>query len=135
MKFNVIVIDDCPLQLLAAEKLIRENKYLNLTGSYTDPYLGLQALNSSAVDLVILDIEMPLLDGLSLTKLLTRKESLKLVMNSSKIAFECSSYEHGAVDFIVKPLTRLRFDIAISKVLESHNTMADKKENVSTIAS
>ena len=115
MNLNAIVIDDSPVQLLIASRLIQRNKHLNLLGAYTNPYLGLSAINSMEVDVVILDIEMPEIDGLSLIKFFD--EQVKVIMNSTKPSFEFQAYTSGASDFLCKPLSASSLDFSISKIL------------------
>ena len=129
MKLNVIVIDDSPVQLLVASKLIQQSKQLNLIGAYANPYLGLSAINNMDVDIVILDIEMPQIDGFSLIKLFD--EQLKVIMNSTKACFEFQAYTSGACDFLCKPLSFSSLEGSISKVL-SVEKYTSVSENVYT---
>ncbi|MEX0291012.1 MAG: LytR/AlgR family response regulator transcription factor [Flavobacteriaceae bacterium] len=115
MKLNVIVIDDSPVQLLVTSKLIQRNKHLNLIAVYANPSVGLLAANSSEVDIVILDVEMPDIDGFSLMKLFDGH--IKVIMNSTKASFESRAFAAGAVDFLPKPLNDLSLESSISKLL------------------
>lgn len=132
MKLNVIVIDDSGVQLALSSKLIEKNEHLNLVGTFTNPFLGLSAVNSKDVDLVLLDIEMPEIDGFSLRKLF--KNSVEVVMNSTRASFELQAYSHGAIDFLAKPLSDSRLDVAVSRVLELKRLLAFEKP-ISTVAS
>lgn len=129
MKLNVIVIDDSAVQLALSSKLIEKNKHLNLVGTFTDPFLGLKAVNSEAVDLVLLDIEMPEIDGFSLKKLF--KKSVEVVLNSTRVSFEAEAYSNGAIDFLAKPLSAMKLDLSIARVLEMKRLLAyEKPSNV-----
>jgi DNA-binding NtrC family response regulator len=122
MKLNVIVIDDSAVQLTISSKLIQKNVHLNFVGSYSDPFLALSAVNNEDIDLVLLDIEMPEIDGFSLRKLF--KSSVEVVMNSTRPSFELQAYTNGAIDFLAKPLSSSRLDLAVSRVFELRRLLA-----------
>lgn len=132
MKLNVIVIDDSTVQLELSSKLIKKNKHLKLVGTFSNPFLGLSVVNGQDVDLVLLDVEMPEIDGFSLQQLF--KESVEVVINSSKTSFELEAYSNGAIDFLVKPLSASRLDLAVARVLELKRMLTFDKP-ISTVAS
>ena len=115
MKLDIIVIDDSPLQLSVTSKLIAKNDHLNLIGIYSNPFLGLSAVNDQKADLVLLDIEMPEIDGLSLLKLFN--DSVEVILNSANFFYENQAHDSRAVDFLRKPLTRSKLNTSVSRVL------------------
>ncbi len=116
MKLNVIVIDDSAVQLALSSKLIEKNEHLQLVGTFTNPFLALNTVNSQDIDLVLLDIEMPEIDGFSLQKFFN--DSVAVVMNSTRASFELQAYSNGAIDFLSKPLSTSRLDLAVARVLD-----------------
>lgn len=128
MRLNVIVIDDSVLQLTLSSQLIKKNADLNLLGAYSDPYLGLKAVNEQDVDVVLLDVEMPEIDGFSLQKLF--KDSVEVVMNSTKDCFELQAYMSGAIDFLLKPLSPKQIARAVRRVDEMKAIISSKEEAV-----
>ena len=133
MKLNVIIIDDSAVQLALASKLIKKNKNLNLVGAYSDPFLGLNVVNNEKVDLVLLDVEMPEIDGFSLQNLF--KESVAVIINSTRAFFEFQAYVNGAIDFLQKPLNQSKIELAVQRVLKSKQNAADEAAGLATIAS
>ncbi len=115
MKLNVIVIDDSPIQLLLASKLIQQNKNLTLIGSYANPTLGLAAVNSMDVDIVLLDVEMPKMDGFSFKKNIVKE--VPVIMNSTRSSFKRKALRLGVLDFLCKPLNASKLGNAVSKIL------------------
>ena len=65
-----IVVDDEPLAVQLLEGFIRRTPSLELAGSFNDPVLALGEIRSLAPELVFLDIQMPDLDGLELSRML-----------------------------------------------------------------
>ena len=121
------------MQLALSSKLIEKNEHLNLVGTYTNPFLGLNAINSQDVDVVLLDIEMPEIDGFALQKLF--KDDVDVVMNSTRPSFEIQAYSNGAIDFLAKPLTSSRLELAVARVLEMKRLLAFDKQIVRSCAS
>lgn len=133
MKLSVIVIDDSPVQLLIAARLIKQHRHLTLEGAYSNPQLGLQAVNNTEVDIVLLDIEMPEMDGFSLKKLFNKQ--VEVIMNSTKASFELMAYSAGAIDFLHKPISAPLLDCAIVKIMNEEKLPKGKEELVTAIAS
>ncbi len=133
MKLSVIIIDDSPLQLLISSKLIRQNKHLNLIGAYTNPMLGLMAVNGLDVDILLLDVEMPEIDGFALKSQITKP--VEVIMNSTKPSFELRAYSVGAIDFINKPLKAERLHSSIAKVMKEEKFMGNQEKAFSAVAS
>jgi len=132
MKLNVVVIDDSVVQLALSSKLVQKNEHLNLVGTFTNPFLGLNTVNSQNIDLVLLDVEMPEIDGFALQDLF--KDSVEVVMNSSKASFEVQAYANGAIDFLAKPFSASRLARAVSRVLELKRILTFEK-SVGNVAS
>jgi len=133
MKLNVVVIDDSALQLVLASKLIQRNEHLNLVGAYADPFLGLNAVNTEKVDVVLLDVEMPEIDGFSLQKLF--KNSVHVIVNSTRANFELQAYVNGAIDFIQKPLNTTKIEKAVARIIEFQKLTTVEGTFMNTIAS
>jgi DNA-binding NtrC family response regulator len=133
MKLNVVVIDDSALQLILASKLIQKNEQLNLVGAYADPFLGLNAINTEKVDVVLLDVEMPEIDGFSLQKLF--KNSVHVIVNSTRANFELQAYVNGAIDFIQKPLTTEKIEKTVTRIMEFKRLVVSERIAVNTLAS
>jgi len=129
MSLNIIVIDDSPMQLLLSSRLIRQNSQLNLVGTFADPFMALNAIHTMKVDIVLLDVEMPEIDGFSLKKLFNKQ--VEVIINSSRPIFAFQAYAQGAADFLNKPLNANALDRSISKILESIPCF-NKKEALET---
>jgi len=133
MKLNIIIIDDSPVQLAISSRLIQKNENLNLIGSYSNPFLGLNAVTNSEVDVVLLDVEMPEIDGFSLQRLFNKK--IEIIINSTNASFEAKAYYTGAVDFLNKPINESRFNASIDRVMLSKRHMEAQEKKLTAFAS
>ena len=89
---------------------------LQWTGSFRDPIEALTFLKNHEVDLVFLDVNMPGLTGIQFLKSLRKKPLVIFTTAYSQYAVE--SYEHDAVDYLLKPIEFDRFCRAVTKAQE-----------------
>ena len=87
--------------------------FLELAGSFNDPVLALSEIRTQAPDLVFLDIQMPDLDGMELSRMLPPETRVIFTTAFKQYAFE--SYEVSALDFLLKPIRYQKFLEAAEK--------------------
>ena len=112
-KIRCIIVDDEPLAVEMLAGYVRRTPSLELTGTFTDSVLALSEIGSSMPDLVFMDIQMPDLNGLELSKLLPSETKIVFTTAFKEYAFE--SYEVGAVDYLLKPIKDQKFIEAVAK--------------------
>ena len=111
---KVIIVDDEPKAIeLIASYLAHFSKF-ELVATFRNGLKALEFLNSNAVDVVFLDINMPHLSGLSLSKMISPNTNIVFTTAYSEHALE--SYEVNAVDYLLKPISLDRFTRAITKL-------------------
>lgn len=108
-----IIIDDEIDVIESLVELVRHIPKLEVSKSFTDPFKGLKFLQDNRVDLVFLDIEMPLISGIELIKSCVRRPQIIFMSNSNRLAI--LGYELDATDFLVKPLTFDRLLKAVNR--------------------
>ena len=113
---NCIVVDDEPLAIKMLENFIDRTPFLALIGSYTDPILALSDINDKKPDLVFLDIQMPDLNGMEMSKMIPERTKVIFTTAFKEYAFE--SYKVSAMDFLLKPIRYQNFLKAASKAKE-----------------
>ena len=112
-KIRCIVVDDEPLAVEMLAAFIRKTPSLELTATFTDPVLALSAIGEEKPDLVFLDILMPDLNGLELSRLLPQDTRVIFTTAFRQYAFE--SYEVEALDYLLKPIRYQKFIESVSK--------------------
>ena len=80
-KMRCIIVDDEPLAVELMAGYVRKTPSLELVGTYTDPVAALSEIRSTLPDLVFMDIQMPDLNGLELSRVLPEQEKPRLLSN------------------------------------------------------
>ena len=110
------VVDDEPLAVKMLENFIARTPFLELVASFTDPVLALSEMRTQAPDLVFLDIQMPDLSGMELSRMVPAGTRIIFTTAFKQYAFE--SYEVSALDFLLKPIRYQKFLEAAEKARE-----------------
>ena len=110
------VVDDEPLAVKMLENFIARTPFLELVASFTDPVLALSEMRPQAPDLVFLDIQMPDLSGMELSRMVPAGTRIIFTTAFKQYAFE--SYEVSALDFLLKPIRYQKFLEAAEKARE-----------------
>ena len=108
-----IIIDDEPLARDILETLISTNPQLELLAVCQNALEGYQALQVHQPDLVLLDIQMPQMTGIEFLKSLKTPPMVIFTTAYSNYALE--GFDLNAVDYLLKPISKPRFDAAVQK--------------------
>lgn len=113
-----LVVDDEPLALDILEDYISKVPFLTLVKTTTSAIEGLSLVQSDAIDLVFLDVQMPELTGIQFLKIINGKCDVILTTAYSQYALD--GYELDVVDYLLKPIAFDRFYKAAQKVLQNN---------------
>ena len=122
---RVLICDDEPLALDRLAALIGQCAGVELTGSVLGGRELLAEVQKSAPDLILLDIEMPHLDGFDVIEALSRLTWPSdagpplVVFVTAHPEFALDAFESGALDFISKPVRLSRLERALSRAAEA----------------
>lgn len=123
----MVVVDDNKIARATMKQLSGQIKGLVVEGDFADAIDAYNYLQDHEVDLLLLDIEMPGMSGLELTRSMIKKRPV-IIFTTSKKDYAVEAFELNVADYIVKPVTPARFVQAIEKasiIIESN------KEDVS----
>ena len=126
MSLNCIVVDDSSIQRLSLIKLIESNSNLNLIAEYKNAVDAKNGIGAKKIDLIFLDVEMPVINGFEFLDVLTNKPQIIFVTGKAEYAMKAFEYE--ATDYLKKPIEKERFNIAVEKALQKH--LLNKDQNV-----
>lgn len=128
MKLNCIVVDDSAIQRMTITKLVNESPNLHLVGDYANALEAKNCINHHEVDLIFLDIEMPLINGFDLLD--GMKVKPQIIFITSKADYAVKAFDYEATDFLQKPISKERFLKAVKKALELHQLRNDSSEDL-----
>ena len=123
----IIVEDEAPARELLKAYLQRHDE-IELICECADGFSGVKAINENKPDLVFLDIEMPKLTGFELIELLD--EMPQIIFTTAYNQYAIKAFELSAVDYLMKPFSRERFNEAIQKVFSRISQKEESTENI-----
>lgn len=112
---NCIIVDDEIAARAIVKQLCSKMPELDVIEEFDNAIDAIKFLNQHAIDVVFLDIHMPGFTGVDLVQ--TLKDPPRIVLTTSDTDFAIDAYQYEAiVDYLVKPITLERFEIAIRKI-------------------
>lgn len=117
---STIVVDDEPLARSLVCSLVRSDPELELTGAYENGKEALRAAHTCCPDLVFLDIQMPVVDGIAVAAELARQEQPPyIVFVTAWDTHAIEAFKLNALDYLVKPLQKARFAETLNRAKEA----------------
>lgn len=124
--YKVLVVEDDPMVRMINEQYVRMNKDFCIASSVKNGQEALDYLKENKVDLVILDVFMPFMNGVEFLKKL-REQKLKTEVIMVTAANDTSTLEEtmhlGVIDYLVKPFALERFQVALEKFTAKMNAI------------
>ncbi|MCS4169919.1 DNA-binding LytR/AlgR family response regulator [Salinibacter ruber] len=111
---RTLIVDDEPTAQEVPAEYVGRHAGLEAVGTCGSAVEAANTLRDEAVDLLLLDVEMPEMSGMELVKMMEDPPAVVLVTASEEYAVE--AFELAAVDYLVKPVRYARFLEAINRV-------------------
>ncbi|MEJ6547004.1 MAG: response regulator transcription factor [Flavobacteriaceae bacterium] len=126
MSLKTIIIDDEPLAVNILKKYCSEIKEISLEATFNSAVDAASYIHKNYIDLVFLDINMPLLDGLSFLKSLTVKPMV--IMTTAHETHALESFKLQAIDYLVKPIPFPTFLKSVQRIIGLKTTRGDSEQ-------
>ena len=114
---TVFIAEDEPLARDVLRDAIYAHPALRLAGEAGDGATALEQINRIRPDVVFMDIQMPEMTGLEVLRRLSCTPDI--VFTTAYDQYAVTAFELNAVDYLLKPFTRARFDAAVARLLEA----------------
>jgi DNA-binding LytR/AlgR family response regulator len=114
-----VLIDDEPLAIKVLQNYFTNFTDFEVVGTFNNSLEALDFINSTAVDAVFLDINMPMMTGFELISLIENKT--KVIITTAFREFAAESYDLDVLDYLVKPIPLPRFIKCINKITTEYN--------------
>ena len=100
---SCIIIDDEPLAVKLMESYVTKTPFLELKGSFTSGGQAFEFIQDNPVDLLFCDIQMPGLNGMDLSKMLT--EDTRIIFTTAFSQYAIEGFKVHALDYLLKPIS------------------------------
>jgi DNA-binding LytR/AlgR family response regulator len=114
--FTCLIVDDDPFDRLVIESELAKYPFLQVKGSFSHPLEARSLMDVVNIQLLILDIDMPLVNGLDLLRSLP--DPIPCIFVTSHPEFALEGFELHALDYLLKPLKADRFRQAVLRAKE-----------------
>lgn len=113
MTMKLIIIDDEPLARSIVKEYLQAFPDIELVQECGDGFEGVKAIQQHQPDLVILDIQMPKINGFEMLELIENPPAV--IFATAFEEFAIKAFEAHAIDYLLKPFSKERFIKAIDK--------------------
>ncbi|MCD8269348.1 MAG: LytTR family DNA-binding domain-containing protein [Parabacteroides sp.] len=132
MILTCAIIDDEPLAISLLESYVNKTPFLRLAGKYNSAINALPVLSKEPVDLLLLDIQMPELNGMEFSRTLEADTRIIFTTAFSQYAFD--SYKVNALDYLLKPISYPDFLKSANKTLQWYELLRNNTPAQDTAA-
>lgn len=117
---KVIIIDDEPLARSIIIEYLQSMDDVELLAECNNGFEGIKAIQQHQPDLIFLDIQMPKINGFEMLELI--EDPPAVIFTTAFDEFAIKAFEANAVDYLLKPFSKVRFEKAVLKYQQSKNT-------------
>jgi two-component system, LytTR family, response regulator len=114
MTLRVVIVDDEPPARARLRRLVKAHDAVEIVAECGDGAAAVQAIESVRPDLVLLDVQMPELDGFEVLRALDMTPLPAVIFVTAFDKYALRAFEVHALDYVVKPVEAARFDRALS---------------------
>jgi DNA-binding LytR/AlgR family response regulator len=116
-----VTIDDEPLARECIDNYVRNVDFLESVGVGSNPLDLRKLLETTPVDLIFLDIQMPVMNGIEFLKMTATTPMV--IITTAYPSYALESFQLDVLDYLVKPITFSRFFKAVNKAKDYHQLL------------
>lgn len=124
-----VIIDDEPLARLIVREYLQQYPEVEVLQECNDGFEGVKAIMQHQPDLIFLDIQMPKINGFEMLELIETPPAV--IFTTAFDEFAMKAFDNNAIDYLLKPFSKERFDKAFEKWLSKRNTPSDINDQLS----
>lgn len=118
MNLKCVIVDDEPLAREGIARYVDQVDFLELLGTGSNPMDLMRLLETTDVDLIFLDIQMPVMNGIEYLKLAQTRPMV--IITTAYPTYALEGFQLDVMDYLVKPITFSLFLNAVNKAREYH---------------
>lgn len=136
MILKCAIVDDEPLAVELLASYVNKIPFMQLTGKYYSATEAMKDIAGGSVDVIFLDIQMPEINGLELSKMVS--ENTRIVFTTAFDQYALDGFRSNALDYLLKPISYVDFLAACNKALQWFSLIrqqgdAEKSEETKSI--
>jgi two-component system, LytTR family, response regulator len=116
-KIRAVLVDDEDLACHALRELLKSHPEVEIVAECANGFEAVKAVAEHKPDLMFLDVQMPKLTGFDVLELIDRDRDLAVVFATAYDQYAMRAFEVHAVDYLLKPIGRERFEAALERAL------------------
>lgn len=118
MKLKSIIVDDSSMQRMAVAQLVNKHPNLALVAQYSNAIEANTGIKNNDIDLIFLDVEMPIINGFDLLESLENPPQVILI--TGKPDYALKAFDYDVTDYLYKPISSARFEASIKRAVVRH---------------
>jgi len=118
MKLKSIIVDDSSMQRMAVAQLVNKHPNLALVAQYSNAIEANNGIKNNDIDLIFLDVEMPIINGFDLLESLENPPQVILI--TGKPDYALKAFDYDVTDYLYKPISSARFEASIKRAVVRH---------------
>ncbi len=122
---KAVLVDDEPLARSIVSEYLEDYPQIQVVAECNDGFEGAKAIMQHQPDIVFLDIQMPKINGFEMLEIIDRPPSV--IFTTAFDEYAIKAFEQHAVDYLLKPISKARFDQAITKFMDTKQLETDKE--------
>jgi two-component system LytT family response regulator len=131
---RVVIVDDEPAARRTLRDCCASAPDLEVVGEFADGAAALAAIGANPPDLLFLDIQMDLLNGLQLARALPAERLPLIVFVTAYDQHAVEAFELSAIDYLLKPFDDARFSATLERVRRLHGTQSAEQRGAALLA-
>lgn len=130
IKWKCVIADDEPIARDIIQSYCAHLPYLEVVASVSNAIEAKEALAKDNVDIIFIDINMPVMSGISFIK--TLKTPPQVIFTTAYKEFAVDAFDLAACDYLLKPFSLERFMVAVDKAVERLQGKPPMQENIAS---
>jgi two-component system, chemotaxis family, protein-glutamate methylesterase/glutaminase len=137
-KIKVLIVDDSAVVRQTLEEILSSDPSLEVIAKAADPLIAAKKMMKETPDVIVLDVEMPRMDGITFLRKIMNQHPLPVVICSALTHEGCEvtlkALEYGAVDIITKPKLGVKNFLQESRIIICDSVKAAARSRIKRLS-
>jgi len=127
MKLRCVIVDDSSMQRIAVARLVNNHPNLAMVAEYSNAIEAKSGIKNNDIDLIFLDVEMPIISGFDLLESLDNPPQVILITGNPDYALK--AFDYDITDYLYKPISLSRFDASVKRAVAKYEQIHKSNED------